>query len=86
MGREVYGDLSTLKLAQSLGLTVVGEGVENLPTLQRLTALGCDLAQGFYIGKPMPPEEVSPYLESLSIELQAQLTAGYLVAAGQGKR
>ncbi len=45
---------STITLAHDLGLKVVAEGVENQAQLDQLTALGCDVAQGFYIGKPMP--------------------------------
>ncbi|MBI3607413.1 MAG: EAL domain-containing protein [Nitrospirae bacterium] len=45
---------STIELAHNLGLTVVAEGVETQYLLDRLTALGCDAAQGYYMSKPMP--------------------------------
>ena len=45
---------STIQLAHSLGRRVVAEGVEDRETLHALTRLGCDLAQGFYIGRPVP--------------------------------
>ncbi|MBK7145835.1 MAG: EAL domain-containing protein [Xanthomonadales bacterium] len=38
---------SMIDLAHHLDLTAVAEGVEDQPTLDRLTAMGCDLAQGF---------------------------------------
>jgi diguanylate cyclase (GGDEF)-like protein len=44
---------SMIELAHNLGLTVVAEGVESQDVLNRLTALGCDAAQGDYIGRPM---------------------------------
>jgi len=44
---------SVVDLAHSLGLRVVAEGVEDQPTLEALAELGCDLAQGFHIGRPM---------------------------------
>jgi EAL domain-containing protein (putative c-di-GMP-specific phosphodiesterase class I) len=44
----------TADLAHSLGLRLVAEGVEDQMTMQILTALGCDLAQGFQIAQPMP--------------------------------
>jgi diguanylate cyclase (GGDEF)-like protein len=44
---------STIHLAHNLGLTVVAEGVENEALLARLTEMGCDEAQGYFIGRPM---------------------------------
>jgi EAL domain-containing protein (putative c-di-GMP-specific phosphodiesterase class I) len=43
-------------LARSLGLQVVAEGVETEGQLRRLEALGCDYAQGFYLGHPVSAE------------------------------
>ena len=43
---------STIGLAHSLGRLVVAEGVEDRETLELLTAMGCDIAQGFLIGRP----------------------------------
>jgi EAL domain-containing protein (putative c-di-GMP-specific phosphodiesterase class I) len=45
---------STIDLGHKLGLNVIAEGVENEVILERLAALGCDIAQGYLIGKPMP--------------------------------
>jgi EAL domain-containing protein (putative c-di-GMP-specific phosphodiesterase class I) len=44
---------STIQLAHSLGRRVVAEGIEDRETLYALSLMGCDLAQGFYIGRPM---------------------------------
>lgn len=44
---------STIQLAHELGLEVVAEGVENEVTVQLLRSLGCDYAQGYFIGRPM---------------------------------
>jgi EAL domain-containing protein (putative c-di-GMP-specific phosphodiesterase class I) len=55
---------STLQLAHSLGRTVVAEGVENQETLDALRALGCDIAQGFFIARPMNFERLQEYLAS----------------------
>lgn len=46
----------TVKLAHTLGLSVVAEGIENQETLLKLRTLGCDVAQGYHIGRPMPEE------------------------------
>jgi diguanylate cyclase (GGDEF)-like protein len=45
---------STIELAHNLGLKVVAEGVESQAIWERLAVLGCDVAQGFFISKPMP--------------------------------
>lgn len=42
-----------VSMAQSLSLRVVAEGVENSDQLHRLTTLGCDEVQGFYLAMPM---------------------------------
>jgi EAL domain-containing protein (putative c-di-GMP-specific phosphodiesterase class I) len=44
---------STIALAHSLGRTVVAEGVEDQQCLDDLRQMGCDVAQGFAIGRPM---------------------------------
>jgi diguanylate cyclase (GGDEF)-like protein/PAS domain S-box-containing protein len=48
-----------IALARGLGKTVVAEGVETAEQLAVLRDLGCDLAQGFHIGRPQPAT-VSP--------------------------
>lgn len=49
-----------VRLAQSLGLRTVAEGVETPRQLQRLRTLGCDLVQGFYLSHPRPAAELDP--------------------------
>jgi diguanylate cyclase (GGDEF)-like protein len=46
---------STIDLGHNLGLVVVAEGVENNEVLDRLRALGCDIAQGYCISRPLTP-------------------------------
>ncbi len=57
--RDVELVRATIELGHSLGLCVVAEGVEDAPMLQLLGELRCDLAQGYYVGKPRPAEAVS---------------------------
>jgi EAL domain-containing protein (putative c-di-GMP-specific phosphodiesterase class I) len=45
---------STIELAHSLGLVLVAEGVEDLESAELLRAMGCDVAQGYYFGRPQP--------------------------------
>ena len=44
---------STIELARNLGLRVVAEGVETEQAWRRLASLGCEVAQGFYFGRPV---------------------------------
>lgn len=53
---------STIELAHNLCLQVVAEGVEDQPTLDRLTVLGCDSAQGYYISRPLLADDLSRWL------------------------
>ena len=53
---------ATIDLAHELGLNVVAEGVEDDAAIARLAALGCEHAQGYGIGKPMPYEQLLPWL------------------------
>ena len=53
---------STINLGHDLGLDVIAEGVEDEMTLNRLKLLGCDLAQGYHLGRPLPGDA---FLESL---------------------
>jgi diguanylate cyclase (GGDEF)-like protein len=48
---------STINLGHDLRLSVIAEGVEDEITLKRLANLGCDLAQGYYFGRPLPSQE-----------------------------
>ena len=60
-----------VSLARSLGLEAVGEGVETAEQLEHLEAIGCELAQGFYLARPLPREEVEFLLAGRSISWPA---------------
>jgi diguanylate cyclase (GGDEF)-like protein len=53
---------TTIDLAHQLGVEVVAEGVESEAVRSELEALGCDLAQGFLLGRPMPPDAFADWL------------------------
>ena len=53
---------STIDLAHSLGLKVTAEGVETATALSLLAGMGCDLAQGYLIARPMPLKELLMFL------------------------
>jgi diguanylate cyclase (GGDEF)-like protein len=52
----------TIDLGRNLGLEVVAEGVETEDAWQRLTQLGCDVAQGFFLSRPVPADELGAWL------------------------
>ena len=52
-------------LAQALGLETTAEGVESAAQLQAVRELGCTDVQGFLTARPMPAEQVAPYLQAL---------------------
>jgi diguanylate cyclase (GGDEF)-like protein len=54
---------STINLGHDLGLRVIAEGVEDEPTLKRLAHLGCDLAQGYQISRPLPSDAFARWLD-----------------------
>ena len=53
---------ATIELGHALGLQVVGEGVHDAATWCELQRLGCDVAQGFHIAKPLPAEQLVTWL------------------------
>lgn len=54
--------LAIIRLAHSLRLTVTAEGVEDRAILDFLARNGCDEAQGFYVGRPMPADRFAELL------------------------
>lgn len=64
--------MSAVRLAQSLGLHCIAEGVEDVETWEQLKALGVDTCQGFYTGKPMSISELLPlYQVAKTTEMDA---------------
>ena len=53
---------SIVDLSHSLGLQATAEGVEDGPTLDFLMEIDCDLAQGYFIARPMPGETVAGWI------------------------
>jgi EAL domain-containing protein (putative c-di-GMP-specific phosphodiesterase class I) len=53
---------STIDLARHLGLEVVAEGVESEAILSDLVDLSCDVAQGFYLSRPLPAGQLGDWL------------------------
>jgi EAL domain-containing protein (putative c-di-GMP-specific phosphodiesterase class I) len=53
---------ATIDLARDLGLRVVAEGVETEEVLEHLASVRCEVAQGYFIARPLPPEELRGHL------------------------
>jgi len=55
-----------LKMAHSLGIKVVAEGIEIEDQLEFLHAQGCDFGQGYYFCEPLPPELLEQFIRTFS--------------------
>ena len=55
---------STIDLAHNLGLTVVAEGVETEKVYMQLKNLGCDIAQGYLISRPISFTDLKEFLQT----------------------
>ncbi len=54
---------ASLSMARQLGLRSVAEGVEDRDDWDLLRTIGCDVAQGYFIAKPMPPADLPAWIE-----------------------
>jgi EAL domain-containing protein (putative c-di-GMP-specific phosphodiesterase class I) len=55
---------SIVRLAHSLGLSVVAEGVETQAAFDALRELGCDTVQGYFLSRPMAADDVLVWIEA----------------------
>jgi EAL domain-containing protein (putative c-di-GMP-specific phosphodiesterase class I) len=55
---------STIDLGRNLGLHVVAEGVETKEAWRQLLVLGCDVAQGYYLSRPVPAAELAAWVRA----------------------
>ncbi|HEV7177475.1 MAG TPA: EAL domain-containing protein [Solirubrobacteraceae bacterium] len=74
---------STINLGHDLGMKVIGEGVEDQGTLDRLAALGCDLIQGYHVSRPLPADAFTEWLiDRLGSPRHGEGEAGQPLQAG----
>lgn len=71
---------ATTDLGHGLGLQIVAEGVETPEAWSTLLCLGCDLAQGYLVSRPVPPSELLAWIQAR----QGRLAAAVSRAAEQG--
>jgi diguanylate cyclase (GGDEF)-like protein len=55
---------STIQLGHSLKLRVIAEGIETPEHLEELTDFGCDVAQGFHLSRPIPPDQIVAWIRT----------------------
>lgn len=73
--RDIPGDKRDAAIARAivtltlnLGLQVIAEGVETPEQLRFLGAQGCDLIQGYYFSRPLPPAQIAPFIAGSGFE------------------
>ena len=59
---------AVVSIARALGMTTTAEGVETIGQQQFLAALGCDEAQGYLFGAPVPIESVQEIIAAWAAE------------------
>ena len=57
--------VAVIQMAQALNIKVVAEGVETEAQAGFLQAAGCDVLQGYWLGRPMPPAQLVGYVKAL---------------------
>jgi EAL domain-containing protein (putative c-di-GMP-specific phosphodiesterase class I) len=66
---------AAIAMGHGLGLEVVAEGVETQLQATQLAALGCDLLQGYLLGRPQAPDDVTPQLGQRLLAELSQIPA-----------
>jgi EAL domain-containing protein (putative c-di-GMP-specific phosphodiesterase class I)/ActR/RegA family two-component response regulator len=66
---------NTLAMAHHLGIKTVAEGVEDRADWDFLRTLGCDVAQGYFIARPMPGTDLLPWLAAWTLRHEELMPA-----------
>ncbi len=74
-GRNTELVRATIALGHKLNMRVVAEGIEDPAALDLLTSLGCDLAQGYFISRPMLAQDLALPAPPLTVTLEEPTTA-----------
>lgn len=64
---------ASLRMAQKLRMPAVAEGIETIEDWQLLRELGCEIAQGYFIARPMPADSLLPWISEWN-ERRCELT------------
>jgi EAL domain-containing protein (putative c-di-GMP-specific phosphodiesterase class I) len=60
---------ATTELGRNLGLRVVAEGVETRTAWDQLVAMRCDIAQGYYLSRPIPAQDITRWMALRDLDL-----------------
>ena len=63
-----------IDLAQRLHIRMIAEGIETKEQLEFLNSTTCDMAQGYYFSKPLPPAQFEAWL--IQFNQRAKVNAG----------
>jgi diguanylate cyclase (GGDEF)-like protein len=66
---------STIELGHNLGLRMVAEGVEDAETWHLLRNLGCDIVQGYHLSRPLPPKQITEWLNKHRLRVDGEPAA-----------
>lgn len=61
--RQAAVAAAAIRMAHSLGMECVAEGIEDPDCLQAMRREGCDIGQGYLISRPLPPDELDTWIE-----------------------
>jgi diguanylate cyclase (GGDEF)-like protein len=75
---------TTIELAHNMGLEVVAEGVEDEDTLRQLSEAGCEQAQGYFMSKPISPDELMQWCRDYKPKLYSERRNKSRAFAGNG--
>ena len=67
---------SVIDLGRNLGLRVVAEGIEDASTWQRLSEMGCDIAQGYFLGQPLSATQLEGWMAENGVTTEPVVTRG----------
>ncbi|MDP1756152.1 MAG: EAL domain-containing response regulator [Pseudohongiella sp.] len=66
---------ASLGMAKQLGMKTVAEGVEDRDDWDFLRATGCDMAQGYFIARPMPADDLPAWIQAWEVRVREELPA-----------
>jgi EAL domain-containing protein (putative c-di-GMP-specific phosphodiesterase class I) len=66
---------ASLGMAKQLGMKTVAEGVEDRDDWDFLRATGCDMAQGYFIARPMPADDLPAWIQAWEMRVREELPA-----------
>ena len=77
---------STVDLGRNLGLRVVAEGVETPQMFDALERLGCDIAPGYFLSRPIPTDQLTVWALDWRLAEQERAFVGSLVSRIEHRR